>query len=92
MSNRNDFVESVERELAHLEQVRDELKLQLGLAKAEATTEWKKLEANYLKLEDELKRAGSELRGPARDLGAAAKGLVDELSRGYARFRELLKN
>jgi chromosome segregation ATPase len=89
--NRRDLVASIEREVALLEQARDELKLQLGLAKAEASAEWKRLESSYKRLEDELGRARSELSGPIRELGGAARGLVDELGRGYARFKEALK-
>jgi hypothetical protein len=91
MSTRNELEASIEREIALVKKARDELKLQLGLAKAEATSEWKKLEATYLKLEDELKGMGQELRGPAEELGSAAKGLLDELGRGYARFKDALK-
>jgi chromosome segregation ATPase len=89
--NRRELLESVEREVALLEQARDELKLQLGLAKAEASAEWKRLESSFKRLEDELVRARGELSGPIRELGGAARGLVDELGRGYARFKEALK-
>lgn len=89
--HRRELIESIEREVALLEQARDELKLQLGLAKAEASAEWKRLEASFKRLEGELSQARSELSGPIRELGGAAKGLVDELSRGYARLKDALK-
>lgn len=89
--NRRELADSLEREIALLEQARDELKLQLGLAKAEASAEWKRLETSYKRLEDELVRARSELSGPIRELGSAAKGLVDELGRGYARLKDAIK-
>lgn len=87
MSNANDLKASVQRELDALARARDELKVQLHLAKAEAREEWGKLEAAYTRLTGELTQATGDLKEPVRELSGAAKGVVDELKHGYERIR-----
>ena len=93
MSNAStQFKESLQRELAALASARDELKLQMHLAKAEAKDEWHKLEDNFSRLEEELKRTSSGIEAPLRELGSAARGMLDELKQGYERLRSSLKS
>lgn len=82
----NDLKESIER----LETLRDELRVQLHLAKAEARDEWNRLEASWLKVEDELKAIREEAKGPAREIGHATRQILDDLKRGYGRLRDQL--
>lgn len=86
-----DLKESLDRELELLQQARDELKVQLKLAKQEARDEWTKLEAKFLRVEGELKAAASNAKEPLKELSGSAKGLLEELKRGYARVKDELK-
>jgi hypothetical protein len=88
----NRYKETLERELALLTKMRDELKVQMHLAKADAKDEWAKLEKNWLSVQDELKRVSGDAKEPLKELGAAARGLVGELKTGYERIKNSLQN
>ncbi len=83
---------SMERELELLSQARDELRLQVHLAKAEAREEWKRLESTWERVQGELKRVGAQAKEPAKDIGDAARSLLDELKRGYERVKTEIKD
>jgi predicted nucleic acid-binding Zn-ribbon protein len=79
-------------EIERLRTVRDDLKVQLSLAKAEVVQEWTKLEDHWGRVQEELKRVGEHTKEPANQLSQAAHQLVDELKRGYERIRTQLKS
>jgi phage-related minor tail protein len=83
--------DTLQRELELLGKARDELKVQMHLAKAEAREEWTRLEGTWQRVQDELKRVGEHAKEPAREMGGAARSLLDELKRGYARVKSQLK-
>ena len=83
---------SLKREREALQQLRDELKLQLHLGKAEAKKEWDRLERQWVQLEAELGRVGEQAKEPLEDIGRAARSLVDELKSGYSRIKHQLKS
>jgi hypothetical protein len=91
MPDTNEIKESLQRELDLLAQARDEIKVQMHLAKAEAKTEWAKLENTWQRVQEQLQHTRSGTEQPLKDIGSAAKNLVDELKSGYARVREQLK-
>jgi hypothetical protein len=70
--------------------MRDELKLQLHLAKADARTEWDELEKKFNHLEVRLAAASREAKGSAADIGAALGMVAEELKRGYERLKRSL--
>ena len=92
MVDTKEFKESLQREVEALMKARDELKLQLSLAKSEAKDEWARLETTYERLQSEIKRIGSDAKEPLKDIGSAARQLVDELKRGYTRVKSELKD
>lgn len=92
MSTSKELKASLERELELLQKARDELKLQLNLAKKEARDEWTKLEATYQRVEGELKSAANNAKEPLKELSGSAKGLLDELKRGYSRVKAELRD
>jgi predicted nucleic acid-binding Zn-ribbon protein len=91
-----DLKETLRKELAHLAEVRDELRVQLALAKAEAKVEWDRLETSWDRIQGDLKRAGENAKEhakePAQQISHAAMELVQELKRSYEKLRSQLKS
>jgi hypothetical protein len=82
-----DLKGALQRELELLRKARDELKLQIHLGKGEAREEWKRLETLWQRVESELMRTSAHAKEPVKELGNAARSIVDELKRGYARVK-----
>jgi predicted nucleic acid-binding Zn-ribbon protein len=91
MTDAKDVKAALQRELEVLSKIRDDLRLQLKLAKSEALEEWRKLESTWFGVEAEFKRIGEEAREPVKDMASAARALMDELRRGYGRIKTQLK-
>ncbi|MEQ8662070.1 MAG: hypothetical protein RLW62_14735 [Gammaproteobacteria bacterium] len=93
MSNRT--FESMREEAAalaaKLRTERDELRVQLHLAGAEARAEWEKLEPRLAELETRAAQVGAAAGTAAQDVGSALGILGEELAAGYARIRRALK-
>lgn len=86
MSEQSDLDEIIEI----IKQQRDELMVQLHLAQAEARDEWDGLEKKWDELRPKLEAMGHEAGLSAKDVGAAASLLADEIRRGYERMRKFL--
>lgn len=69
---------------------RDEIRVQLHLAKAEAKDEWERLETQFDHVRGKLQVVGREAGKAAEDVGAALRLAVQELLHGYERVRKLL--
>ncbi len=91
MSDTEKIMALLQRELAELEQTRDELRVKLHLAAADTRDEFDKLESRWLNAKDEIARLGAQTKEPIHELGEAARKLADELRNGYARVRQQLK-
>ena len=91
MADAKEVKAGLQRELEMLAKARDELRLQIKLAKAEAADEWKRLESTWLGIEAEIKRVGEQSREPVKDMATAARALMEELRRGYDRIKAQLK-
>ncbi len=78
--------------LQDLEQQRDELKVRLHLARAEARDEWErlKLDDKLATLRQRADAAGVEARGAMKDIGAAVEKLAAEVREGLDRVRKTL--
>ncbi|HWA59231.1 MAG TPA: hypothetical protein VG692_18405 [Gemmatimonadales bacterium] len=78
--------------LTDLERQRDELKVRLHLARAEARDEWEKLrlDEKLATLRQRADAAGVEARGAMHDIGTAAEKLADEVREGLDRVRKTL--
>lgn len=71
--------------------LRDELRLQMHLAKAELRDEWnQKLEPRFWELKSRLDRIEEASAETATEMGSAAKLLINELREGYERIRKSL--
>jgi len=76
--------------LERLERERDELKLQIGLAKLEAREEWRELQDKLDGLRGRMKVLGSEARDASADVGTAFDLVADEIKEGIGRLKKLL--
>jgi len=77
--------------LAKLRTERDELRVRVHLAGAEAREEWEKLEPRLAELEARAAQVGEAAGAAAKDVGAALAMLGEELGEGYARIRRAMK-
>ena len=76
---------------ATLALLRDELKVQMHLAKAEFRDEWNhKLEPRFWELKTKLDRFEEASVETATELSSAVQLLFDELQNGYERIRKSL--
>ena len=91
MANTDEARNAVQREIDLLSKARDELRVRLHLAKADALDEWKKLETSWQRAQEELRRTSEHTKEPVKEMGAAVKHLIDELKAGYTRIREQIK-
>jgi hypothetical protein len=73
-----------------LERVRDEIKLKLHLAAADARDEWEELEKKLGQLRGKANRIGRVAEDAAEDVGEAVELLGKELKRGYERLRKMV--
>ena len=85
-----DVKEQMTKTLEHLKQQRDELQVQLHLAKADAKDEWARLENQWEEIKPKLEAAREEVGRTAESVGAALGLAIDELKKGYERLRSRL--
>ena len=85
--NVSDWKDRLEKEIEELRRVRDELRVRMHLARADAKDLWDRLEKRFSELETHARRAAQRTEAPLHELGDAAKHLVDELRTGYRDLR-----
>jgi len=73
-----------------LKEQRDELRVRLHLAKAEARDEFEKLEKRWEHARGRLAVIGKEAGEVSKDVGDAARLVLDEIRAGYQRVRKLI--
>jgi len=86
----SDVKEQMTKALDHLKQQRDELQVQLHLAKADAKDEWARLETQWDEIKPKLEAAREEVGKTAESVGAALGMAIEELKKGYERLRNRL--
>lgn len=77
--------------LEDLKRQRDELNLQMHLAKAEARDEWHELEKTWQAVKPKLDAAGREAAKSGENVLAGLQLTLEELARGYARIKDKLR-
>ena len=82
-----DTKEQIEEAVARFKQERDELRLKLHLAKEDLSDEWDKVEDALVKLESKARHVGGGAKEASKDVGAAAKLLVEEVRNGFDKIR-----
>ena len=80
----------LEELITKLKQERDELRVQIHLAKAEAKDEWEELEKKWEVLENKLVALKRETKDASKDIGAALGVLSEEIANAYKRIRKKL--
>lgn len=78
------------QEIEGLKQMRDEVKVQLHLAKADARDAFEGVEKRWGHLEGKLKLLRQEARGDAAEIREAARLLAREIRDGYQHLKKLL--
>ena len=78
-----DLKKQIRETLERLKQERDELRVKMSLAKMEAGDEWEEIEGKLAKLEAKSREIGSATAQSAREIGAAAKLLAEEVRDGF---------
>ena len=73
-----------------LRQQRDELRLKLHLAKAEARDEFERLEKRWDHVRGRLGVIAKEAGAASKDVAVATLQLLREIKAGYQRVRELI--
>ena len=92
MTKPNDLKEALQHELDVLARTRDELLVQLSLAKAEARDDWKALEERWVRVQGEIKRTASDSQDTIAGMGDSVRTLLDDLKGGYERIKTQLKD
>ncbi len=82
-----DLGERFADELEALKQVRDELRVQAHLGKAEAKQQWERLERRWHELEAKLDAAEKQAKEPLENVRVAARLMLDEIREGYRKIK-----
>jgi len=82
-----DAKEQMTKAVEYLKQQRDELQVQLHLAKADAKDEWAKLEKQWDEIRPKLEGAREEAGKTAESVSTALGLAIDELKKGYERLK-----
>ncbi|OLB54787.1 MAG: hypothetical protein E6K58_08875 [Nitrospirae bacterium] len=85
-----DAKEQITKAAEHLKQQRDQLRVKLHLAKADAKDEWARLEKQWEEMRPKLDAAREEAGKTAESVGTALSLAMEELKRGYDRLRKRL--
>lgn len=80
-----------DRMLEDVQRQREELNLQLHLAKAEARDEWQALEQKWQELKPKLDAAGSEAMKSGENALTGLQMALEELRKGYGRVKDRLR-
>ena len=79
-----------EEEPQQLRRVRDELRVQAHLGKAEAVELWERLEHRFTEAEARAKALARQAEAPVQGVADAVCLLIDEVRSGYRTLRDLL--
>jgi chromosome segregation ATPase len=83
----NELKAALRKDLDALRSLRDELCVQATLAKAEARTEWTRLEGRFQLLQEELGRVQNHSKSTLQEIESKISVLAEELKRGYDSIR-----
>lgn len=81
--------EQLDELLETLKKRRDELNVQMHLGRAEAKDLWQETEDKWRHLRGQLEQMDNDTGDVAKDVGAAAILVAEEIRQGYERLRKL---
>jgi CBS domain-containing membrane protein len=90
VSEKADFEGWMKRELDDLRRIRDELRVQAHLGKAEMRERWEALERTFDTLESKAKRKSHAAKEPLRQLEQDLRKLAADLRDGYRQIRDAI--
>lgn len=90
MAEWSDVKKRLQEEVDELRGLRDDLRVQLHLAKLEARDRWEQAEDDWEHLEGKLRELASESREELHEIGESAKGLAAQIRESYRHIRERL--
>jgi len=85
-----DLGEKLADEFEAIQRMRDELRVQIHLAKADARDLWERTERKLEEVEGKLKLVSKGAAEPLHDVAEVARGLLREIRDGYLRIRKSL--
>ncbi|MGR8948432.1 MAG: hypothetical protein ACU84Q_10315 [Gammaproteobacteria bacterium] len=84
--------DDIDAVISFLHTERDELKVRMHLAKAEAKEEWEALEKKWAHFTSKTSQIGDVASDASKDVLAATEILAEELKQGYRRIKEAMKS
>ncbi len=80
----------LEEEANELRTIRDEIEVQMHLAKLDAKDRWAGLEKEWEHADQKLKQLRAAGREAAEDVNAATRVVLDEIRSGYEKLKGML--
>jgi hypothetical protein len=90
VSGKLDFKDWLKKETEDLRRVRDELRVQAHLGKAEMRTRWEALERMFEVLENKAKRTSRAAEQPLHQLEQDLRKVASDLREGYRQIRDAI--
>ncbi|MBI4754989.1 MAG: hypothetical protein HY778_06105 [Betaproteobacteria bacterium] len=87
----NEEKSQIDKLFDDLRQQRDELKLKIHLAQADARDEWEALETKWEQMKPRIEAAGEEAAKASRNVLSGLEIIGEEIRAGYHRIRERLR-
>lgn len=82
-----DIKTEIEKTKDALQQQRDEIKVQIHLAKLETRDEWDAAERQFQALESKIRDITADASDASKEISASAKKLVDDIQSAYQRIK-----
>ena len=82
--------QNLNKTMDELKAQREELRLKMALAKAEAKDEWDNAEKQWDIFVDKSKSVGSEVKNATKDVGETLKMLGDDLKKRYEQIKKIV--
>ena len=83
-----DVKDEVNEILNELKQLRDELHLQLHLAKEDVSDQWEAVEKKFQTFEGQVKHVGTATKDASKEVATAAKLLGEEIKNAFTKIRK----
>ena len=79
--------QEADTQFSNLKRLRDELKLQAHLFKAEARDEWERIEKDFVQVEQRFGQLKETAKESAKEIEGATERLLDSVKTGYEKLK-----